>query len=51
MKRPEEKGGVPLSSTGKPDVALRTAPKTVRERIVGAMLAKLRSDHRGLSER
>jgi hypothetical protein len=51
MKRPEEKGGTPLSSTGKPGVALLMAARMVRDRILGAMLAKLRSDYKGPSER
>jgi hypothetical protein len=44
MKGPEEKGGTPLSSTGSPGVALLTAAKTVRDLVLGAIPAKLRSD-------
>jgi hypothetical protein len=45
------KGETPLSSAGRPGVALRTAASTVTERTFGAMLAKLRSDQTGEFDR
>ena len=45
------KGGTPLSSAGRPGVALRTAASTVAERTFGTMLAKLRSDQTGEFDR
>jgi hypothetical protein len=49
---PDEKGGTPLSSTGRPGVALLTAAKMLWDRILGAIpAARLAAPPNGRPER